>query len=229
MQIEDYKAKPDKTIAQHNQELLSCLSQITHLGYITDEKIIHTLKDCCKYHDYGKVNKEFQNRVNSTNKKLKFDSTKEVPHNVLSIFFIDKNAYSDKNEYATILYAVAYHHNYCNVAEELRTKKELIQNLLEGFPIYEIGIKETLVAIKRVRETKDAIIIKGIRQKCDHCASGGFPAELPNDYLMDALENLLKQWQNSTPNKLVNWNELQLYCKSQRKKNIIVIVSGNKT
>ena len=87
-----YYAKPDKTLAQHNEELHIQKKKLIELGYINDDKIIELLEYSIEFHDIGKINPEFQVRLKE-NKK--FDVSKEVAHNILSIHFIDKKDYGN--------------------------------------------------------------------------------------------------------------------------------------
>ncbi|SET66389.1 CRISPR-associated helicase/endonuclease Cas3 [[Clostridium] polysaccharolyticum] len=220
MNLENYLAKPDKTIQQHNEELLECLSQITQLGYLQDEQIIRLVKESCLYHDCGKVNEEFQKRVHSKDKKIRFDPTKEVPHNVLSLYFLDEGKYQTE-EFPIIQYAVGYHHNYGSVYGYLRKKQNLIKNLLESFPVYPGFRADRFIRdIDRIRQTPKAILVKGLLHKCDYCASGGVKAEFPNDFLENSLEELLHKWKENKPD--ADWNELQQFCKQHQKENIMV-------
>ena len=135
-----YYAKPDKTLAQHNEELHIQKKKLIDLGYINDNKIIELLEYSIEFHDIGKINQEFQVRV-IENKK--FDVSKEVAHNILSIHFIDKKDYDDKDDYNSIAYAVFYHHRFGNgdndsIRADENTKK-IIENLLSK--LEEKGIK----------------------------------------------------------------------------------------
>ena len=85
-------AKPDKTIKQHTLDLLENLYKLKQLGYINDNNIYELVEKACIYHDIGKINDEFQNRVTGKSKKYKQD--KEVVHNILSLYFININNFS---------------------------------------------------------------------------------------------------------------------------------------
>ena len=82
------KAKPNKTIREHTDDLLANLEKLKDFNYI-DEKLYELMKITCEYHDYGKINNEFQKRVKSR-AKINFDNSKEVAHNVLSLCFLNK-------------------------------------------------------------------------------------------------------------------------------------------
>ena len=219
-----YYAKPDKTLAQHNEELHIQKKKLIDLGYINDNKIIELLEYSIEFHDIGKINPEFQVRVKE-NKK--FDINKEVAHNILSIHFIDKKDYDDKNDYESIAYAVFYHHRFGNgdndsIRADENTKK-IIENLLSK--LEEKGIK----VIKKISpslklpnlHTDRNIKLLGLLMKCDHSASGGYEIEYPNDFLEEALNNLLNEFKEK--DKLADWNDMQKFCKENSDKNIIAI------
>lgn len=219
-----YYAKPDKTLAQHNEELHIQKKKLIDLGYINDNKIIELLEYSIEFHDIGKINSEFQVRVKE-NKK--FDISKEVAHNILSIHFIDKKDYDDKNDYESIAYAVFYHHRFGNgdndsIRADENTKK-IIENLLSK--LEEKGIK----VIKKISpslklpnlHTDRNIKLLGLLIKCDHSASGGYEIEYPNDFLEDALNNLLNEFKEK--DKSADWNNMQKFCKENSDKNIIAI------
>ena len=219
-----YYAKPDKTLAQHNKELHIQKKKLIDLGYIDDDKIIELLEYSIEFHDIGKINPEFQVRVKE-NKK--FDTTKEVAHNILSIHFIDKKDYDDKNDYESIAYAVFYHHRFGNgdndsIRADENTKK-IIENILSK--LEEKGIK----VIKKISpslklpdlHTDRNLKLLGLLMKCDHSASGGYEIEYPNDFLEDALNNLLSEFKEK--DKSADWNDMQKFCKENNDKNIIAI------
>ena len=219
-----YYAKPDKTLAQHNEELHIQKKKLIDLGYIDDNKIIELLEYSIEFHDIGKINPEFQVRVKE-NKK--FDTSKEVAHNILSIHFIDKKDYDDKNDFESIAYAVFYHHRFGNgdndsIRADENTKK-IIENLLSK--LEEKGIK----VIKKISpslklpnlHTDRNIKLLGLLMKCDHSASGGYEIEYPNDFLEDALNNLLNEFKEK--DKSADWNDMQKFCKENSDKNIIAI------
>ena len=219
-----YYAKPDKTLAQHNEELHIQKKKLIDLGYINDNKIIELLEYSIEFHDIGKINPEFQVRVKE-NKK--FDINKEVAHNILSIHFIDKKDYDDKNDYESIAYAVFYHHRFGNgdndsIRADENTKK-IIENLLSK--LEEKGIK----VIKKISpslklpnlHTDRNLKLLGLLIKCDHSASGGYEIEYPNDFLEDALNNLLNEFKEK--DKSADWNDMQKFCKENSDKNIIAI------
>ncbi|WP_206459264.1 CRISPR-associated helicase Cas3' [Anaerovorax sp. IOR16] len=221
MNLEKYMAKPDQTIKEHNENLFYCLDQLWNYGYIKDEKLYQLAKRACYYHDFGKANAEFQKRVKS-DKKIRFNENREVSHNVLSLYFINPKEFETEDYYYRVAFAVAFHHNYCDVLQTIGEKKKIIENLLLDFQEEIIPInKKCIRGIQKIYLKKDSILLKGYLHKCDYCASANCPVELPNDFLKGSLENLLIEWKKEDAK--CNWNEMQEYCMNHEGENVIVV------
>ncbi|AAO35720.1 ATP-dependent RNA helicase [Clostridium tetani E88] len=216
--IEEKKAKPDKTIKEHTLELIEVLNLLRELGYIKNDKIYNLVEKACIYHDLGKLNKEFQKRVNGKN--VKFNETKEVVHNILSLYFINSKNFESKENYLKVAHSVLNHHNYCNNFDEISEKEELIKSLIEGFKTYKVK-RSTISKLKSIVSDIDSIKVKGYLHKCDYSASSGNKAEYPNNFLENGLNNLLIKWKKGT--KEATWNELQNFCIENKDENIIAI------
>lgn len=223
--INEKLAKPHQSIKEHTDDLLEVLDLLLKLGYI-EERIYKLTKMACIYHDIGKINYEFQKRINRGKRGL-FDETKEVAHNVLSLYFINESKFDSKEDYLKVANAVVNHHDYCEVSSVLRDKKELINNLLKNFEYKNIK-KTTSARISKVSQDIEAIKIKGYLHKCDYNASSKnkdgtkkYEAEYINDFLEESLEDLLNKWKVNNPNS--QWNNLQRFCIKNRDKNIIAI------
>lgn len=219
MDLSIYKAKPDKSIKEHTDDLIKNLEFLRELGYVLDENIFNLTKIACEYHDYGKANREFQYRIKH---QTTFNEEREIAHNVLSLYFIDPKKFDSKDDYYRVCFAVLFHHYYCDpfkaLAEE--SSKEIIRNLLSEFKVQKFKLN-TPTKIKKIRTDKNAILIKGLVNKCDFSASGGTIIEYENKFLNSSLEGLLKSWKSK--NSKADWNELQYFCKRNSEKNIIVV------
>ena len=79
MNLERYWAKPDKTIQQHINDLLTHLETLKTMGYIDSDDLYELVKQACYYHDIGKVTERFQQRVLAKEKQY-FDPDREIPH-----------------------------------------------------------------------------------------------------------------------------------------------------
>lgn len=216
--IREKKAKPNKSIIEHTNDLLDVLEILWNLGYIKEERIYELIQKACIYHDIGKINKEFQKRVK--NKGIKFDENKEVAHNVLSLYFIDESKFNNKEDYLIVSNAVVNHHDYCDIGLAIREKSDIRENLLEGLDHKKV--KKVIPAkIASISQDIDAIKIKGYLHKCDYSASSGYTAEYENNFLEKSLENVLNKWK--LDNQDASWNELQQYCIENKNENIIAI------
>ncbi len=218
--LNKFLAKPNKSIRQHTDELLDSAKVLKELNYI-DEKKYEILKLSCEYHDYGKINDEFQKRV-SSKRRIIFNNKKEVAHNVLSIFMINKEKFETKDDYSKVCYAILNHHHNTNNYNEIEEKEELIEKFILKFGGKKI--KPRLISkLQKFKENTEAQLLKGLLHKCDYSASGEYKIEYPNDFLINGLSDLLKKWKDT--NKNSKWNELQNFCLENTNKNIIVVAN----
>ena len=209
-------AKPDRTIREHTDDLKLQASLLKQLGYIGSDVLYHDLLSACEYHDYGKANSEFQKRIKN---HKRFDSLKEVPHNVLSMYYVDKNSC---NDYISVCFAVLYHHYHSiSPLDILDNDKELIKKFLSEF---EENINRRFVAGEKLKvklnklfqqpteNKKDIILLKGFLHKCDYSASAGIECERENNFL----SGIMTEWENE--NTLRN---LQKFCLENNQGDII--------
>ena len=189
MDTSKYWAKSDKvtTLVIHNAALREALDKLYELGYI-EKEMYELLKIACEYHDLGKINEMFQARMK--NKKLHFDLEKEIPHNVLSLFFVDSERVNkinpeDKKNYVRMLFAILYHHYNSDLMRMVSSSKRQLENIFpqDAFPdiqdeIYSlpIGIEEEISEVIGLKDEK-AVKMKGLLHKCDYAASGHYPIE----------------------------------------------------
>lgn len=212
------KSTPPQTIREHSDDAKGN-AQLLGIIYHLDIVVLNGLILACEYHDYGKVNIRFQGRIHSHSK---FSLDNEIPHNLLSVYFIDREQFENEEVYLAVCYAVLYHHSFYgkdSCARIVKEKKELIELLLEGHEHF--TIKNRLWnKIEDVRNEVLTIKIKGLLHRCDYAASAGIPVEYPNNFLESALEELLHRWKMENPD--MHWNELQEFCKSHKDDNMII-------
>lgn len=127
------KSNPKETIQKHTENLLKQYEKIKeiypNINYINWE----TLRISCIYHDLGKMNVKFQNKIitniNKQNEedielvKDKFENIKEIPHGYLSCAYLPEDYLVEnftKNERRIIYESIYYHHN----REKLDGKRE---------------------------------------------------------------------------------------------------------
>lgn len=213
-------AKVDKTIEEHTNDLLDRLEILKKFNCIPNDRIYDLVYKSCIYHDLGKVNNEFQQRILNAN--LKYNNSKEVPHNILSLYMIDKNKFNNEEEYLKVAHSVIHHHNYSNVFEDIKNKTELINYLLKDFTTYNIK-KSTIskLAKEELINDNETILVKGFLHKCDYSASANKTIEYKNDFLLNSLDNFINNIKSK--NEEANWNELQQFCIENRNNNIIAV------
>lgn len=213
-------AKVDKTIEEHTNDLLDRLEILKKFNCIPNDRIYDLVYKSCIYHDLGKVNNEFQQRILDAN--LKYNDSKEVPHNILSLYMIDKNKFNNEEEYLKVAHSVIHHHNYSNVFEDIKNKTELINYLLKDFTTYNIK-KSTIskLAKEELINDNETILVKGFLHKCDYSASANKTIEYKNDFLLNSLDNFISNIKSK--NEEANWNELQQFCIENRNNNIIAV------
>ena len=233
--LKKYKAKVDKSIFEHNQDLKKQKDVLINLGYLNDKENIELLSYAIDYHDSGKINLKFQRRIEENIKKingakfnskyLKFNKENEIEHNILSAFLINSQDFNSEKEYLAVLYSVIFHHRYSDAISTINNQifpniEEILEdNLPKGVVTYEGDIPLELNF--QDLNTVENIKLLGLLMKCDHSASGGYEIEYPNDFLEDALNNLQNEFKEK--DKSADWNDMQKFCKENNDKNIIAI------
>lgn len=219
MDYHDALAKPDETIEQHTDKLLECAKVLYDLGYIKSEQLYKDLLVACKNHDMGKINSQFQIRIK---RKSRFNYEIEVPHAVLSIFFVND---SECNDYTSVLFAVLYHHYHKESPMYVfRSERQLIESFLTELDFqqddYSI-MRRKLTKVKKIFQTnlndkqkQYAVLLKGLLHKCDYSASANIPCEKKNDFLLESIED----WRSGK----FQYNTLQEFCIANRNENIMV-------
>lgn len=212
-------AKPSETIEQHTDKLLECAKVLYDLGYIKSEQLYKDLLVACKNHDMGKINSQFQIRIK---RKSRFNYEIEVPHAVLSIFFVND---SECNDYTSVLFAVLYHHYHKESPMNVfRRDRQLVEKFLTelNFQANDYNkMRRNLSKVKKIFQTnlndkqkQYAVLLKGLLHKCDYSASANIPCEKKNDFLLDSIE----EWRSGK----FQYNTLQEFCIANRNENIMV-------
>ena len=212
-------AKPSETIEQHTDKLLECAKVLYDLGYIKSEQLYKDLLVACKNHDMGKINSQFQIRIK---RKSRFNYEIEVPHAVLSIFFVND---SECNDYTSVLFAVLYHHYHKESPMNVfRRDRQLVEKFLTelNFQSNDYNkMRRNLSKVKKIFQTnlndkqkQYAVLLKGLLHKCDYSASANIPCEKKNDFLLESIEG----WRSGK----FQYNTLQEFCIANRNENIMV-------
>lgn len=225
------KSKPVETIEEHTNKLLVELNTLKKL-YPNIPVNFELLELSCIYHDLGKMNNKFQEKVRHLG-----TIEGEIPHGALSTAFINKknilNKGFSKKDYF-ILYNAVFHHHYRRSLFELTGEEIALQvedmnknlhdflNTLENDEFEEIRKINKLIFYEedRIYEEddyfKDYIRLKGLLNRLDYAASAHISVELKNNFLIEELENFRKK-------SGFKWNPLQEYMRKNTDKNLIVI------
>ena len=231
------KSNPKETIQEHTEKLIQNYNKLKteYPNLKIDWGLLYL---ACLYHDLGKMNKKFQDKLNYKKK-----SYGEIPHGILSLIFIDyeqleENGYLEE-EIRLLFQSIAYHHdrelNYST--EELEKEIEDVINQFEDFKYDRLDrsrfiaeeIEDQFFTMnERIYQHKDGeelflkyVMLKGLLNRIDYAASADIAVENRNDFLENGLENLLESWKNENPKS--EWNELQKYMKENQDKNLIAV------
>ncbi len=229
------KSEPKETIQQHTDNLLENFNILKTI-YPNLEIDWDMLQLVCLYHDMGKINSKFQERLLFGKK-----SKGEMPHGILSLAFIDfvtleKLGY-DFSDIKILFHSVGYHHEReMNFSDnDIENEIQLIEEEFNKFNYDKLKyvhlndyIEDGFFILNdRIYEKNGQdeffkyIMIKGLLNRLDYAASAHIPVENKNDFLLKDLEGLMDKWRKDKPES--NWNQLQMYMKNNQKSNTIVI------
>lgn len=236
------KTNKEKTIKMHTDDLLRQYNIIKNMyPHILDKAEWEILELAIKFHDLGKVNSKFQNKLY---KALKYEErikdynekAEEVPHNFLSPFFIDapnlEDEYGEKNVNALVS-AVYYHHDRKEVTYDEDEIKEELSKQIKGIgEFYGLNLKDVRSRFERylLKPSDDEMIsrkyimIKGLLNKLDYVASldkeGVNIEENTKDCgkdISEKIEEIVRRNFNG------RYREVQSYMKELQNYNVIVV------
>ncbi|WP_313758616.1 CRISPR-associated helicase Cas3' [Tissierella sp.] len=230
------KSNPEEMINEHTDNLIKNYNLLKEI-YPSLNINWDILYKSCLYHDLGKMNIKFQDKLERRKRH-----NNEIPHGILSLLFIDfeeleDNGYSE-DDIRVLFHAIAYHHDReLNYTEsQLEEEIELINKEFINFKYDKLDSKfindyieeDFFVKDERIYEKLNSelffkyILVKGLLNRIDYAASGGIDVEKENNFLLQDLEeNLLKKFKIKNPN--AEWNELQKYMIENRDNNLIIV------
>ena len=230
------KSNPRETIVEHTENLISNykLLKKTYPNLDIDWDILYL---SCLYHDLGKMNKRFQDKIEIG--KIHAD---EIPHGVLSLSFINVKELEaqgfKKDKIKLLAHSIAYHHDRVFKFDNNLLKKEIDLLKLQAINFKYKRLTNVIVkklsakyfSMDRIYEEKEEdnniffeyIKIKGLLNRIDYAASARISVEIENNFLLSNLnENLLNSFK-SDKNPNPSWNDLQNFMLEHQNYNLIV-------
>ena len=229
------KSRPEETLEEHTNRLLENVKILKKL-YPNFNINWDLLFLACLYHDLGKLNRDFQNKIRG--KKIE----NEIPHAYLSVGLLPRKEIVEnygKDGMKILVNSIAFHHER-KFKLDLNTNYEEINNKIKGIneeiKNFNYDKVPKLMAYKfplryfssnRIDENDgeevfhEYIKVKGMLNRIDYASSAHEKVEYPNDFLEDGLNNLLKAWKKEDPN--ADWKELQKYMKENKDNNIVAV------
>lgn len=239
------KSNPPQTIEAHTIAALNLYEEFKMLyPNILSQEDWALLKDAILYHDLGKMDLKFQNRIRKALKlavlKDEYRNIEPIPHNVLSCAFLDKRIMKKKHSnmgYEILAKAIYYHHH-----REFRLDEEAewyIETILpkykENFKWSYVNLSEKLGTEVYTRIPFDSgksyynemlrkyFIIKGLLNRIDYAASAGI--ESMEESCLNAgigLSGLVLDMFKAKGHSL---RPVQQYMLDNRERNLVVIAA----
>ena len=230
------KSNPKETVQEHTDNLLNNLEILKSI-YPSLNVDWDILEKACLYHDLGKINRKFQDKI----KRIK-NHIDEIPHGILSLLFIDfeelEDTGYDEDDIKILFHSIGYHHerdlNYTD--SQLEREIQLLESEFEDFNYDKIEKKfindyieeQFFIKDNRIYEKNNEkmfhkyALTKGLLNRLDYAASGYIDVERENDFMLQSLnQNLLKGFKEDNPD--ADWNNLQKYMAENRDDNLVVV------
>lgn len=237
------KSNPKETLQEHTQNLLLNYEKLKNTGYLNKDKINtydEVIKKLIYFHDLGKLNSNFQNKIRKFLKMPLIPQNKnidELPHEWLSLTFISKEDRKFFKQFkqegilfnTLIQYCIAFHHTRDRIFDSDMLEKVVTEDLAKNK--YKLNIEHELNPDININDIKRTIIdyfpnyfellvfLKGILHKCDYSSSAHI--EIEQKYKGD-YEKDFTDWLN---NKKWNLKNYQKDAKIHTDKSIVLIAS----
>lgn len=234
------KSNPPETVKKHTDELLDRFEKLYALNRgkypYMNGRDWELLKIAVLYHDIGKTDPVFQNKIRLALKKPQIESViKEyAQHNYLSVLTIPyKKLDLSEEESHLLALTVGYHHE-----KKILPDKELLKQVFKNHIIPIISDIEAHMEIeissrfkgravdwltKRIRSSEGDlfyryVMIKGLLHRLDHAASAHVPIELAIHYHPDEFVNRFIEEKLNEEKR-----PLQLFAEENQNNHVIVI------
>src|SRR5699024_6270192 len=241
------KTRPNvETLSEHTNQLLERFSVLKQAYFekIPDENVWDLLYKAALYHDLGKVNNDFQQKVHQaikSDQKIERSKFGHIPHNYLSPFFLPVDHWDlSKEERKVLIQAIAYHHER-DTQPDINLLREVYETeLIHHFPKLQetmdidlpnsdqkaFKITSALKLERRITEITDDkdiyhlyILIKGLLHRLDHAASAHVDIEVDTDVDIAALT---KKYIDTAFGKY-SLRPLQKFTYQHQDKNLVIV------
>lgn len=236
------KSNPQQTIAAHTIDLLNEFGRLKKIYPNIPNLDWSLLKMACFYHDLGKMNTKFQNKIlkaigkNDQLLKDQFPHMQEINHGYLSCALIPLKKIENERARKVLIQAVFYHHTRLEpngmdlskiIKEDMHQyidaltrsiNQEFSVQGIEPFPINSPSAFFRNYTDDRMAD-KEYIMVKGLLNKIDHAASAGIAVEQKPGGLKKHLKDYFNRVLHSHP------NQLQDYMQAHRQDNNIIVAS----
>lgn len=227
-----------ETIVEHTKNLLKKYQLLKEL-YPKIPMNWQLLELACKYHDLGKMNHFFQEKIRD-HSKIKIG---EIPHGLLSIQLIPAKELKKQfplTEVQALIQAVALHHDRDFSSIDPKNYAQEIENLnssSQTFPYVELGLLRP-AKIKQLSgrfyeldipvSSSDPsfhsyVMLKGLLNKIDYAASGYYLVEYPANFLENNMTRMLEKWKKQSADEFADWNPMQNYAHEHQNDNLLVL------
>lgn len=234
------KSNPKKTIIEHTQDLLDQLVILKNIyPNILENEEWELLEYAVKYHDLGKINTKFQNKLY---KKIGIDlledniEGEEIPHNFLSPYFINidriEEQYGRRNT-KILVSSVYYHHTRDEKEVTEEYKEDLLKQKENLKDFFNLDLSELDDSIGRyvlnerneaILKSREYILIKGLLNKLDYVASldkDGVNVEEKCEENGQTVTSKVEEIINKEYNN--NYHDVQKYMMERQNDNLVVI------
>lgn len=237
------KSKPEiETLKEHTDKLLEAYEElkesyggrIDQLIEMDGERFWQLLKIACLYHDLGKANSAFQNKIkkNIGIKELANSEIIDIPHNYLSPAFLPDREFS-KEEYNLLIQAIGYHHERDSEPDSDLIKDIIDKDLINSLQSLseEMGMTFDVLSKRYVKYLKNRIkeenplyinyvMMKGLLHRIDHAASAH---EIIEERAEVGIGTVTEEFINNKFEK--GLREVQLFTKKNKDKNVLLVAS----
>lgn len=234
------KTEKEKTIKEHTKDLLREYEILkTIYPNILEKEEWELLNYAIKYHDLGKINTKFQNKLYRKLGKPPLEDSilgEEVPHNFLSPYFMDINKIEEiygRERTKILVSSVYYHHTREEkditeeVLEDLKKQKEVLKNFFDlDLKIIQESIGRYVLKRRdeELLKSKKYILVKGLLNKLDYVASLDKDGVNVEEDCRQNGKTITDKIQDITRTKFKNqYREVQQYMMERQDRNLVVI------